>query len=62
MDDLEILKIEAVKKEIQTRGRRLTGLEALEIEQRVEKDYLEKHGPPPDSKNKKLPLDMYRFD
>ncbi len=62
MDDLEILKLEAVKKETHVKGRRLTGLEALEIEQKVEKEYLEKHGPPEDSKNKKLPLNMYRFD
>lgn len=62
MDDLETLKIKAIKEETKKLGRRLTGLEALHIEQQVEKEFEEKQGKPKKSADDKLPYGMYRFD
>ncbi len=62
MDELEQLKLKAIQKATQEKGKKLTGLEALEIEKRVEQEYQHSGKKNKNDPEDPLPLSRYRFD
>ena len=62
MDELEQLKLEAIQKATREKGKKLTGLEALEIEKRVEHEFQQSGKQDKKDPEDPLPLSQYRFD